>query len=181
MYKRVRVRNVKLFRTQQAKNATDFGRSNYHGENAVVFRDDRGAEEGETHEFGYEADHRGERSRYPRDLRLHAGEEQARQDAKVRAIGLPKRIEDRGHLLGTAEDRGLRAALREVAAVLPAIAVPVCVGRTFDRRSRDGDYQGAGFPGLEAGDIREALLLQRHQRFPLLTQVGGTRDAALPR
>jgi len=66
-------------------------------------------------------------------------------------------------------------------AALPAIAVLIRVRRTSDRRSGDGGHPGAGLPGPEASDMREALLLQRHQGLPLFAQVGGPRDAALSR
>lgn len=146
----------------QAQDAPDSGRSDHHGEDAVVFRDERGAEEGEAHESGDEANRRGEGPRDPGDLRLHAGEEQASQDAALRGFGLLEWIEDRGHLLDAAEDRSLRAASRAVVAVLPAVTILIRVRRTSDRRPGDGDHPGAGLPGPEAGDMRETLLLQRH-------------------
>jgi len=113
--------------TIQTQDAANSDRSDHHGEDAIVFRDERGAEEGETHESGNEADRRGEGPRNPGDLRLHASEEQASQDAAFRRPRLPERIENRGHFLGTVENRGIRAASREMAAILPAVAVPVCI------------------------------------------------------
>lgn len=130
----------------QTQNAPDSNRSNHYGKDAVVFRDERGAKAGEAHEPGDETNRRGQGPRDPSDLRLHAGEEQAPQDAAIRESGLLERIEDRGHFLGATENRGLRATSGKMVAILPAVAVLIRIGRTPDRRSGDGDHPGTGLP-----------------------------------
>jgi len=113
--------------TIQTQDAADSDRSDHHGEDAIVLRDERSAEEGETHESGNEADCCGEGPRDPGDLRLYASEEQASQNAAFRGPRLPERIKNRGHFLGTLENRGVRAASRKMATILPAVAVSVCI------------------------------------------------------
>jgi len=113
--------------TIQTQDAADSGWSDHHGEDAIVLRDERSAEKGETYESRNETDRRGEGPRDPGDLRLHASEEQASQNAAFRGSRLPERIENCGHFLGTVENRGVCAASREMAAILPAVAVPVCI------------------------------------------------------
>jgi len=64
-----------ILNNNQTQNASNSDRSDHHGEDAIVFRDKRGAEKGEAHESRDEADRCGEGSRDPGDLRLHTGEE----------------------------------------------------------------------------------------------------------
>nr|XP_019842604.1 PREDICTED: collagen alpha-1(I) chain-like [Bos indicus] len=152
---------------RQEPDAPHPGRADHPGEDPQLLRDTGGPTPHPQHVPGHKADRGRAEPRDPGHLRLRADPLQDPGPAQLWRPGLPPRPGPRGHGLERRAHRPVRAAPGQLAALLPAVPLPLRQRRAPGQRPRRRAGPCAGLPGPQAGRHGQALLLQCHQGLPL--------------